>query len=285
MCFKYLYSTLFIGAIFILFSITQLHAQGDQNLYNDDHSKRFAEYLFETKQYSLAARELERIRFMNPEDVAIQKKMIDAYSLGGQSLFAVSRLRSLYPDTLNMPSSLANTYIKLIFSFAQYDRLLSFSASAAQLNQSDRVIWKGVYYYHKRQFKEASDALHPFSNLEEQKVQAFDQLFTNAGQLKRKSPFVAGLFSTLIPGTGKFYTKNWADGIMSMIFIGTAAWQSYRGFNQNGINSTYGWIFGTLGTGYYLGNIYGSQKAAKNYNQNLYQSLDDRLEVLINSNF
>ena len=43
-------------------------------------------------------------------------------------------------------------------------------------------------------------------------------------------------------------------------------WQSYAGFNKNGIESGYGWVFGTLATGFFIGNIYGSAKAANTRN-------------------
>jgi hypothetical protein len=91
-------------------------------------------------------------------------------------------------------------------------------------------------------------------------------LSESASKTKFKSPFIAAGFSAIIPGTGKFYTKNWADGIFSMLFVAGNAWQSYRGFKEHGIKSAYGWAFGTLSASFYIGNIFGSAKAARRYN-------------------
>jgi hypothetical protein len=50
-------------------------------------------------------------------------------------------------------------------------------------------------------------------------------------------------------------------------------WQAYRGFSKSGKNSVYGWVFASLATGFYIGNIFGSHKSAKKYNK----KIDDNL--------
>ena len=49
-------------------------------------------------------------------------------------------------------------------------------------------------------------------------------------------------------------------------------------FNEKGIESVYGWIMGTLSVGFYIGNIYGSVKSARLYNNN--QNLQYREKVI-----
>lgn len=262
-----------------------LLAQESENLYEGDNAQKFAAYLYETKQYPLAAREYERLRFVNPQDTFLQKRLIDSYAYSGQKSFAMSRLLSFYEQPLAMPASLGNTYTKLLYQDRAFKEMKQFTQGSLTLSQDEKWIWSGIQSYQLRDFDAASREISRINLENWANLQSLPGLIDNASKMKRKSPFVAGLFSTVIPGSGKFYTKNWADGVIAMIFIGTAAWQSYRGFNQNGINSRYGWIFGTLGTGYYLGNIYGSQKAAKIYNQKLYQDIDDRIEILVNSTF
>ena len=51
-----------------------------------------------------------------------------------------------------------------------------------------------------------------------------------------------------------------------MVLVGATGIQAYRGFNEKGVKSAYGWIFGGFGAGLYLGNIYGSFKSAKDFN-------------------
>jgi TM2 domain-containing membrane protein YozV len=85
----------------------------------------------------------------------------------------------------------------------------------------------------------------------------------------RKSPFVAGTLSTILPGAGKVYAGRWKDGLVSLLFVGANAYSAYRGFSSGGIQSPYGWLFGGLSAGFYIGGIYGSQKAARIYNHTL----------------
>jgi tetratricopeptide (TPR) repeat protein len=93
-------------------------------------------------------------------------------------------------------------------------------------------------------------------------------VFVEKGQnLPKKNKFVSGMFSAVIPGSGKFYCKRPMDGVNSFIIVGITGWQAYEGFDEDGIHSVKGWIFGVLGGLFYLGNIYGSVVAADIYNE------------------
>ena len=100
---------------------------------------------------------------------------------------------------------------------------------------------------------------------------------------KFKNPFIAGSFSALIPGTGKFYTGNWGDGVFSMLFIAGNVWQAYRGFNEHGIKSGYGWAFASLSASFYVGNIFGAVKAAKRYNKTRKNDIDNQIFEFVRS--
>src|SRR5690606_34905714 len=84
--------------------------------------------------------------------------------------------------------------------------------------------------------------------------------------LKRKSPAVAGIMSAVIPGSGRVYARDYKDGLISLLFIGGTAFQSYRRFHDKGIKSVGGWIYGGISFGFYVANIYGSVQSAKIFN-------------------
>jgi hypothetical protein len=109
------------------------------------------------------------------------------------------------------------------------------------------------------------------------------KLTEKAGQTKFKSPFMAGGFSAIIPGTGKFYTKNWNDGLFSMLFIASTAWQAYRGFSEHGTKSAYGWTFAGLSVSFYIGNIFGGVKAARRYNTMKRNEIENQIYDFIRS--
>jgi hypothetical protein len=99
---------------------------------------------------------------------------------------------------------------------------------------------------------------------------------------KYKSVALAGIASGLLPGAGRIYTKDYANGAISMLFIASTLYQAYSRFDKNGVKSVGGWIYASIGTGFYLGNIYGSIKSAKRYNQKLKAKIDEKTYHFIN---
>ena len=124
---------------------------------------------------------------------------------------------------------------------------------------------------------------HDAHNDEHKLALDYKELTQQALETKRKSPALAGIMSAVIPGTGRFYSKDWKDGIVSMFFAGAMGFQAYRGFSKSSIKSTRGWIYGGIGFGFYLGNIYGSVQSAKFYNKKSRQGIKNSIDKLFNS--
>jgi hypothetical protein len=80
--------------------------------------------------------------------------------------------------------------------------------------------------------------------------------------LPRKSPWVAGALSAVIPGLGRVYIGRWPDGLMSFLLVGVTASLAAQGFYQDGRDSLRGWILGSIGALLYIGNVYGSAVGA-----------------------
>jgi len=104
-------------------------------------------------------------------------------------------------------------------------------------------------------------------------VLVLNETCIKASQLKRKSPALAACMSGIIPGSCKWYAGERKDAVIGFISIGMMAYQAYRGFKKEGTSSVYGWISAGLGTGFYLGNIYGSARSAKRYNARKFKTL------------
>lgn len=84
--------------------------------------------------------------------------------------------------------------------------------------------------------------------------------------IKKKSPLLAGIFSAIIPGTGKVYSGRWKDGVISFLMTTSAGLVAIRGIKKDKSN-VYPWAMGTLSMVYYTGNIYGSAQTAKKINK------------------
>jgi hypothetical protein len=89
----------------------------------------------------------------------------------------------------------------------------------------------------------------------------------NVEHLKRKKPFLAGLFSAIIPGTGKLYAGKPREAIYSLMPVVFNFAQAAEGYYYNKTNSPHLYVFGAVGTVFYASNIYGSARAAKRKNE------------------
>lgn len=80
---------------------------------------------------------------------------------------------------------------------------------------------------------------------------------------KRKSPLVAGIFSTLVPGAGKIYIGKVGEGLISFLTVGIFGLQTWEAYKKDGVESVRFILFGTALTTFYIGNIWGSVLAVK----------------------
>lgn len=80
---------------------------------------------------------------------------------------------------------------------------------------------------------------------------------------KKKSPVVAGLMSAVIPGSGKIYAGKTYQGIASMLPIAALALLTNESYHKRGPRSAEFYIFGSLLTVFYVGNIWGSVFSVK----------------------
>lgn len=268
--------------LFVLFKFINSSAQ---DLYNYDNSKKFAEYLSKSGQYELATREYERLIFMLPQNDSLKTSLLSMYRRSGKLDEALLRGRQLYPDISLMSSPSAVEYSRSLLLKTDYKVAREFWGTNTQLSQPDKVILSATSEILQDNYKSANEILSVLKEEDHKLAPDYKALASQALKIKKKSPALAGIMSTIIPGTGRFYTRDWKDGIVSMFFVGTMAFQSIRGFNKSGVNSTRGWIFGGVGLGFYLGNIHGSVVSAKNYNKKSHLTIRNRIDNLFNSYF
>ncbi len=89
-----------------------------------------------------------------------------------------------------------------------------------------------------------------------------EELIGRYQALPRKSPWLAGALSAVIPGLGRVYIGRVADGVMSFVLIGVTGALAAQGFYDEGRASVRGWILGSVAALLYVGNVYGSAVGA-----------------------
>ena len=80
---------------------------------------------------------------------------------------------------------------------------------------------------------------------------------------KTKSPFLAGLYSAVIPGAGKIYAGKKKQGIGSFLPVISLAALTYEAYNRGGVKSARFIGFGSLFCLFYTANIWGSVMSVK----------------------
>jgi hypothetical protein len=113
----------------------------------------------------------------------------------------------------------------------------------------------------------------------------FQTILNEIRNTKHKSPLLAGAMSTVIPGSGKVYTDRSLDGLFSFLLILFSGWRSYEGYDAKGFESINFWLFGSITSYFYLGNIYGSAVSAKLYNDKLTKNTLKTLDEIVNSEY
>jgi len=255
-----------------------------QDIYNIENSKQFASYLYQSKQFELAAIEYERLLFLDTENDSIKFKLLSSYFRNGDYSKAIKRSKKLYSEITYFTDPVANLYLKLLVLNEDY---ITFEKVYAKipLSNNSKVIYKLHKHILTREWQQAYTTYNQMSDFSFTYKEEFNELLERSKDPKTKKPWLAGIFSAIIPGTGKFYTGNYKDGIFSLLVVGGTAFQAYRGFNKDGLSATSGWIFGAVATGFYAGNVYGSIKSAQVYNENYWLAIEDETRILINNSY
>jgi tetratricopeptide (TPR) repeat protein len=248
-----------------------------QDLYDTTHSRRFADYLFKSGQYQLAAIELERLQFMHPSDDSLKATLVRAYSLNKSHDAALRTIGRLYPETRPLPLPFSTLCAYNLIASGKPDSAMKMLSENQLLTENHLLWYKGYAQMSTHQYKKAlaqfakTDTLPP-------SLLKVKTLAAEGAAIRYKSPWLAASLSMVVPGSGKFYTGEWKDALISLVTIGLTGFQAYRGFSRQGSGSTYGWIYASLGTGFYLGNIYGSFASAKRSNRRKLEKIKSKVD-------
>lgn len=255
-------------------------AQGD--LYNYENSRQFGKYLLKSGQFELATKEFERLVFLNATNDSLKLDLLKAYRLSDKFETGILRAQQLFPETSAMPLAHSIEYSKLLMNTRQWDVANQFWEESQSLPPTEKQLLNTSASIFTGDFKAAKTYLNLLNDSTNLLGLNYKRIVDEGLNGKYKNPALAGTLSTVIPGLGRVYTNDWKDGLVSLIFTAGMAFQSYRGFNAKGINSARGWAYGGIGLGFYLGNIYGSVKSAKNKKKKKINALQHEASSLFN---
>ena len=252
--------------------------------YAPENVRKFADFLYEQGDYLRAAGEYQRYLFFisgeGTDSEQIRYRIALCYRFSGQIEQAVQSFQTLLRMHPNSEFA-SRTYYQigatyfLTDQFAQSARFLQETLpriiDTQQHAEAEQLI--GLSYLMQKQWSEAGEI---FKTLQGSEVTSVSQKaivyhnFSEAGaDLPTRSPFLAGVFSTIVPGAGRLYTGKFGDAFTSLFIVSLTGWQAYDGFQRDGLSSAKGWMLGTLSGIFYVGNIYGSVISARVYNRHV----------------
>jgi tetratricopeptide (TPR) repeat protein len=275
-----LFTSYFIVQYFIFHSILSVNAQ---DLFNIPHSRKFAYYLYLSGDFKLAIKEYERIVFFDSTDFESRLNLVKSYRHTGDYGRAIIRTRQFFNSSADITYGFSNEYCKSLILNNSLSESRKFLSLNDNFTNEDKIFYLVSTELFDEDYEKAREIININQDMGNPYIDRYSSILDNKMYFKYKRPAFSVALSSIIPGAGKVYSGAWKDGIVSFFFVATSAFQSYRGFEKNGVKSAYGWVFGGLATGFYLGNLFGSAKAAHKYNSNLKHNLKHKIEEIFYS--
>lgn len=280
---------LFIARILIALVVVAVCASAQQSVMSEDRVLGFVDYLEQLGEYRRAANELQRL-------IVSDRPAADSLTMRAGSLYirgeAPELAELVVRRRLSAPTQ--NTVqLRYLLAHALY-RQRRYPDAATELNgiviadSSERSYSASLFLSLCSAEQQSWDAARSdlqragaYAVTDEQKtaLMALGTVIDESSAIPQKSPFVAGLLSGIVPGLGKVYTGHTVDGVLSFLTIASFGYAAYDGFASDGSSSARGWIFGSLATGLYLGNIYGSALSASIVRDEATRQLQMRLRT------
>ena len=238
--------------------------------YSGDQIFSFADELYSLGEYDRAAVEYLRFAFLYPGDPCADAALLKA-GLSCEKAGNFARARKIYSLMAQSPREKSQEFAsyRIALSYLLENKLDSAEVQLDSVrNPGAAQYLKGWILLGEQKYRDATDIFSKISDKSDSSdvSGSIDYLITRARQgerLPRRSPFVAGMLSALVPGLGRGYCGKWGDAFFSFVVVGVPASLAYAKYDEDRTFST---VMATFAAFFYLGNIYGSAKGAKIYN-------------------
>lgn len=263
--------------IFLLLSASMVKAQNDLiDFHSPENVKKFADYLFCRGDYLRAVEEYESLPLIMKNDTISFKTMLcfsklDLYKLSNEKLTSISN---------NSEFRYTSEHLYLVNTLKENPKglIIEFEApSSPDFTQRRQKLINMSYFYDNQINFDKNFILSPFTDEEE--IRTVSMLYDFKMNPPYKSPSLAGIFSAIIPGSGKMYVGEWGDGITALLATGLLAFLAYDNFNAD--HTTRAWIFTGLGAFFYAGNVYGSIASAQIFNARINFEFEQGLKFFL----
>lgn len=266
---------LYLALSYFIFLVPNINAQ---DLFDKEHTERFATFLYQSQQYELAAREYERLYILEKGDHP-NIHLFKSYRLAGKTALGINRINNIYPNPTTYPPEAFFELSRMLLITDQFELYSDIIPKQQFLTDVDKQLLIGIRsVYDKKSKEEYAPPIGTELQFHNRSLVQVHNVLTEYGDEKWKSPALAASLSAVVPGLGRWYAGDWKNAIVSALFVGVNAYQSYRGFRNSGVSSVGGWVFGAIGLGFYVGNIYGAAWTANRKNDQKRNAYKKRIE-------
>lgn len=252
-------------------------------------STGFIRYLIDQGQYQEALKEIHRIFYYNPQpgDVDLYASYLICLRALEQQEKAVFEYENNFPAGVRSHPVLLQLMGNQWLSLDNYDNAVSLYGQTIQNPETERHlsdqarILRGYAYVRKADFELAKA---DFSSIGEQSVffssaQANLRQLENISNLKYKKPALAGVLG-VVPGLGYLYASHKQTALSAFVVNGLLGFATYTSIRTQ--NYGLAALTGVFGASFYIGNISGSVKSVRRYNQSKYESQVRKIKTNVN---
>jgi TM2 domain-containing membrane protein YozV len=196
------------------------------------------------------------------------------YNLSNEKLLAI-------PDKSEF--RYLSEHLYLVNRLKEYQKGLSLefeAPSTIDIKQRRQKLINCSYFFNEEFSFDKNFILAPFKD--DNEIKTLSMLYDLKINPPYKSPTLAGIFSAIIPGSGKMFVGEWGDGITALLSTGLLAFLAYDNFKAD--HHTRAWIFTGLGAFFYAGNVYGSIAAAQIFNARINFEFKEGLNLFLEEN-
>jgi TM2 domain-containing membrane protein YozV len=274
----------FVINIITIFVSSDLYPQStdsSKDIHAPANRLKFGNHLYKQKDYLRAIDEYNFYLKFNNNDTVEFKIAQSLFKM--EKYFESSEKFKDLMNNLNLSDDAELGYYKSIFFIGD------FNSFRTQLNKNYHVPSKYIreinklyyitYLFDNEILPDSSEFYESFNLVERKEICDF---YNWKSDPPYKSPALAAVLSTIIPGLGKIYTEEYGDGITALLSVGLLSFLAYDNFKAD--HQFRAWLFTGLAAIFYAGNIYGSAASAQIYNAGIQFNFENDLNFYLNKN-
>lgn len=272
----------FFSRLIIFSMILTFVNQAQDNVFlSIENRLRFGDFLFCDNDYLRAIDEY-KIVLKNKESDMLKFKIALAYQELKRYNESENSFKELF-SSQQFSSEAKFEYFRTLYLSDNYEMMKKMITDDSFIDASTSKEIKKLYnlkhLYSQFHIEDSSDFFDPFNDKESVELLKY---FIRKQNIENKSPAVAAILSTVVPGLGKVYTENYGDGITAFLLTGVLTFLAIDNFNAD--HDFRGWLFTGLAAYFYAGNIYGSSASAQLFNAGTRIKFDNDLQLFLNKN-